>query len=728
TQSYLYHAYGLVFPLHLTRRDDDPDYLWDIYEESVPMSTYLVAFVVCDFANQTDSTGTVGVWARQDAIKSTNYALSIAPRILNYFERFFNISYPLDKLDMIALPDFSAGAMENFGLITYRETAMLYEEGISAISNKQRVATVIAHEISHQWFGNLVTIKWWNDLWLNEGFASYMEYLGVDAVEPSWMSMDLFVVGELQNVFALDALSSSHPISVEVANPDEINDIFDRISYGKGASIIRMMDHFLTSEVFRRGLNTYLKTMIFDSATQDDLWGYLTDEARKSGVFDGEMSVKEIMDTWTLQTGFPLITVARDYASGAIELHQQRFFIINQTVEEDKSPIWWIPVTFTTRSQLNFQNTTPTHWLRGEKSIVLEGVKIDPSDWIIVNVQQSGYYRVNYGEENWHKIVNELNNPKMYHSIAPSNRAQLIDDALNLARGGYLDYVIALDVTRYLRHETDYVPWKSALGGLTFIDSMLQKTGQYDTFRRYCISLLEKVYNEVGFEDVPGSSMLTVYKRVDILQFACSLGYSDCVDMSVQKFSMWIHEANPDVQNTVSSNLKNLIYCTAIKHGDLRIWDFAWERFRKTRVASEKEILLTALGCSREPWILIRYLDRSLSDAYGIRKQDVFRVFGAVSSSDIGQTIVFKYMRSNWEHIKEYLGSTMSNLNSILKYGTRRLNTRYELDELKRFADVHLKDSGRTVRQAIEKTEANIAWMERNFDVITEWLENVTTS
>lgn len=239
--------------------DGLPDYVLDVYQESVPMSTYLVAFVVSDFVNKTS--GNFAVWATSDAIHGASYALEIGPKILKFLENFFDIDYPLPKMDMIALPDFSAGAMENWGLITFRETTMLYDEGVSGNSNKQRVAIVVAHELAHQWFGNLVTPSWWSDLWLNEGFASYMEYLGVDAVEPSWKSMDQFVVNELQSVFSLDALSSSHQISVKVDNPDEINDIFDRISYGKGATIIRMMDHFLTTPIFKGGLTNYLKEM-----------------------------------------------------------------------------------------------------------------------------------------------------------------------------------------------------------------------------------------------------------------------------------------------------------------------------------------------------------------------------------------------------------------------------------------------------------------------------------
>ncbi len=162
---------------------------------------------------------------------------------------------------MIAIPDFSAGAMENWGLITYRETALLYKPGVSALTNKQRIAVVVSHELAHQWFGNLVTPSWWSDLWLNEGFASYVEYLGVEAVQPNMRLMEQFVSMDLQSVMRIDALESSHPISIPVGHPDEINEIFDRISYSKGASIIRMMDHFLTTETFRRGLTNYLNDL-----------------------------------------------------------------------------------------------------------------------------------------------------------------------------------------------------------------------------------------------------------------------------------------------------------------------------------------------------------------------------------------------------------------------------------------------------------------------------------
>lgn len=248
--------YNLFFLFLFGYSDNLPDYFWDEFEVSKPMSTYLVAFVVCDFHNLTD--GRVSVWTRPEAIESARYALEVAPKILTFFEKYFNIKYPLPKLDLIALPDFSAGAMENWGLVTFREVTMLHDEKISAPLNKQRVASIIAHEIVHQWFGNLVTPSWWSDLWLNEGFASYMEYVGANMTNPAWKVMDQFLCNEVQPVLILDSLASSHEISVHVQDPDSINEIFDRISYGKGAAIIRMMEHFLTTKVFRDGLHSYL--------------------------------------------------------------------------------------------------------------------------------------------------------------------------------------------------------------------------------------------------------------------------------------------------------------------------------------------------------------------------------------------------------------------------------------------------------------------------------------
>ncbi|KAK7793608.1 hypothetical protein R5R35_013591 [Gryllus longicercus] len=706
--------------------DGLPDYEWDHYGESVPMSTYLVAWAVTDFAARRD--GSFAVWARASALQQAAYSLHVGPRILRFYEQYFNISYPLPKVDMIALPDFAAGAMENWGLITYRETAMLYEQGVSTNSNKQSVATVVAHELAHQWFGNLVTPSWWTDLWLNEGFASYVEYLGVNAVEPTWKILEQFVSYDLQNVFALDALESSHPISIAVGHPDEINEIFDRISYGKGASIIRMMDHFLTTDVFKKGLHNYLKKWSYDSSTQNDLWQALTEQAHADGVLAADVTVKRIMDTWTLQTGFPVVTVTRDYDAGGATVTQERFLLRspeNGSAASSEGPVWWVPLTYTSADSPDFESTRPALWMRAERSVVLPALNASADHWLIFNIQETGFYRVNYDARNWALLAAALADRARFERVGVINRAQLLDDALALARAGRLDYATALGVTRYLAHELEFLPWKAAFNALGYLDSMLIKTGHYDKFKAYMLGLVQRLYEHTGFTDNPTDPQLTVYKRVNVLSWSCSLGLDDCVRHSVTLFQNWRSTPDPDANNPISPNLKNVVYCTALRVGGQEEWDFAWQRYLAANVGSERDLLLGALGCSRETWILSRYLEWAVTNKSGIRKQDAARVFGAVSSNVIGQRLAYAFLRSQWDRIREYLGASLFTINNIVRSCTRRINTQYELDDLAQFATVHRAELGtatRAVEQALEQAEANVRWMRRSYQPIVQWL------
>ncbi|XP_011497365.1 PREDICTED: aminopeptidase N [Ceratosolen solmsi marchali] len=701
-----------------------PTYVWDHFQRSVPMSTYLVAFMVADFEARHSESRNVSVWARKDALEQSDYSLQIGPKILDYYENYFQIKFPLPKIDMVALPDFSAGAMENWGLITYRETALLYQDGVSANGNKQRVAAVVAHELAHQWFGNLVTPSWWTDLWLNEGFASYVENIGIDAVEPSWKALEQFVVHDMQNVFAPDALESSHPITIEVDNPDEINEIFDRISYAKGASIIRMMDHFLTTEVFKRGLTNYLNAKAYKSADQDNLWHTLTKQAHKDEVLDKDITVKQIMDTWTLQTGFPVITVKRNYQDNTAVITQERFMLRNHS-KKGKSPLWWVPITYTTATKLNFNKTKPSTWMKVEKSINLDNVSDDPNEWVIFNLLETGYYRVNYDQKNWQAIIKHLKS-EGYKDIPTINRAQLLDDALNLARAGLLDYGTAMDVTSYLEQETEYLPWKAALSAIIYLDNMLVNVQGYDMFRKHCLKLLDNVYRNVSFKDDTNDPQLTVFTRADILTLACDLGQQDCVSNAVKQFQEWRASNNTSVSNPISPNLKSIIYCTAIRMGGESDWNFMWQQYLKSNVGSEKDLLLQALGCTRETWLLSRYLNWASSSNSFIRKQDMTRVFASVANNIIGQPIAFNFFRNKWNQLKEYLGTSFSSINGIIKASTNRINSKYELKDLVEFVNEHKEEFGsasRAAEQAIEHVEANIQWLERNHKKIYNWLK-----
>ena len=267
------------------------------------MSTYLLAIMVGEFeCVEAEAEGTqVRVWTTPGKKEQGRYALDVSCRLLSFYNNYFGIPYPLPKLDLIAIPDFAAGAMENWGAITYREVALLVDPAHSSAATKQRVAIIIAHEIAHMWFGNLVTMAWWNDLWLNEGFASWIEYKAVDHLFPEWDMWTQFIFSDTGPAMSLDGLKNTHPIEAVVKTPNEINELFDAISYSKGAAIIRMLEQFLGEETFRRGLVHYLSTHQYGNARTEDLWASLAQVSGKP--------VKEIMDTWTKQPGYPVVEV-----------------------------------------------------------------------------------------------------------------------------------------------------------------------------------------------------------------------------------------------------------------------------------------------------------------------------------------------------------------------------------------------------------------------------------
>lgn len=276
-------------------------------------------------------------------------------------------------------------------------------------------------------------------------------------------------------MFHLDSLKSSHQISIAVNNPDEINHIFDRISYGKGATIIRMMEHFLTLDVFRQGLANYLKEREYSSAEQDDLWSALTAQAHADMIFDKNMTVKEIMDTWTLQTGYPIVTATRNETS--LVLKQERFLIGGRT-EIDTNTLWWIPITYT----VQFDQAMSSVWMKAQPELVVD-LNRDLNFWLLLNINQTGYYRVNYDVSNWQMLIKQLNDKNGFKRLDPKNRAQLLDDALNLANAGYLDYDIAMNVTRYLVHEREYVPWKAAFNAFDFLYGIFSHSTKFYQFR-----------------------------------------------------------------------------------------------------------------------------------------------------------------------------------------------------------------------------------------------------
>ncbi|CAN7982366.1 unnamed protein product [Ixodes hexagonus] len=555
-------------------------------------------------------------------------------------------------------------------------------------------------------------MEWWDDLWLNEGFATYVEYLGVNVVQKDWGMLDQIVVNEVQAVMELDALKSSHPVSVPVHNPDEINENFDKISYSKGASIIRMMNYFLTEEIFRKGVTNYLNKRAYANARQDDLWEELT----LAQVQTPPVDVKKVMDTWTLQMGFPLVTVNRSYDQRTALLTQKRFLLDGSAMN---NTLWHIPITYTDSTRPNWNDTTPRLWLKDESVTISELPAA--SDWFIANVQEVGYYKVNYDEKNWNLLITQL--LTKHTDIHESNRAQLLDDILDLARAGVVDYGLALKATEYLPQETEYIPWDAAFSNLNFLSHMLDTKEVYGKWMKYVLTLIKPNYDRLTWNEDEGESVLTSYLRADTYAYACKYNEKSCVDRAVAFLRSWRNDSQG--LNPVPPNFRSFVYCTAIANGDYDDWEFLWKTYNKTTDASEKSKILSSLGCSKEPWILTSFLDKVLTPDSGVRRQDGVAVFSSVGRSVYGRCIAFNFLLSNWDKLHKLYAGGAFTLPQLFSTATGNIRTRFELDQLKAFYNKNKKTVSsveRTYRQTIEKAEFNMRWMDDNYEKIRDWL------
>ncbi|KAL6107437.1 anpep [Pungitius sinensis] len=691
------------------------------FEPTKKMSTYLLAFIVSDFdfINNTIDGVLIRIFARKPAIDAGQggYALNKTGLILKFFEKYYNSSYPLPKSDQIALPDFNAGAMENWGLITYRETALLYDEAFSSNSNKQRIATIIAHELAHMWFGNLVTLRWWNDLWLNEGFASYVEYLGAHEAEPNWNLTELIVLSDVHRVFAIDALASSHPLSSkeeDIQKPAQISELFDAISYSKGASVLRMLSDFLTEDVFRAGLMTYLGKFAYGNAVYTDLWNQLQMAVDESGTQLPD-TVKNIMNTWVLQMGFPVVTI--DTTSGVVS--QEHFLLDPDSNVTAVSPFkyeWIVPIKW-----MKTRDVQEPQWLR-KKSAKINEMKASGSDWVLANLNVVGYYRVNYDLDNWNRLVEVLSTN---HELIPViNRAQLVDDAFNLARAKIISTVLALDTTKYLINEREYMPWESALSNLDFFYLMFDRNEVYGPMQNYLrkqVTPLFEYYKEmtVNWTNIPVGH-LDQYNQVNAISLACRTGLEECQNLSKEWFNQWMMKKN----NTIPPNLRSTVYCNAIAAGGTKEWEFAWSQFVQATIAIEADKLRSALACTKQPWLLNRFLEYTLEPDL-IRKQDATSTIVYIANNVVGQSLAWDFVRARWSYIfAEYGGGSFS-FSNLINGVTKRFSTEFELQQLKQFkAENNVIGFGSgtlAVEQSIERTVSNIKWITENKENVLNW-------
>jgi len=435
-------------------------WVWDSFATTPVMPTYLLALAIQDFEGVIGD-GNVTIWANKEDIEAGfgAYSQDIGPRIIDFYGSTFNMPYSLPKMDMVSVPK-KGGAMENWGLILYSFSTLLYDEGNPDVERKWRVLEVVAHELAHQWFGNLVTMDWWDQTWLNEGFASYVSHLGADAIDPDMNSWGRLLTHRTFQVMKDDSSEQSWAMSDAVQSRGDIHRKFGSITYSKGASVIRMMESILTMDTFIKGMSSYLAALQYGNAVEEDLFLHLEAAGLEDGQWPGTYvnapSFEDSMKTWTNQAGYPLVTVEKELIEGK-PYYKLRQSWYRDNFDNSTDKLWDIPINAVAVEDptSNWDDTRPTTWLTDE-TLTIPSPSLGYSGPIVLNKKGTGYYRINYDEENWLLLAETLMTD--HHAIHPLNRAQLVCDAITLARTGQLSVTVKDLVLAYMEKEDEFAP------------------------------------------------------------------------------------------------------------------------------------------------------------------------------------------------------------------------------------------------------------------------------
>ncbi|XP_029072251.1 leucyl-cystinyl aminopeptidase isoform X1 [Monodon monoceros] len=666
----------------------------DEFSESVKMSTYLVAFVVGELKNLSqDINGTlVSIYAVPEKIGQVHHALETTVKLLEFYQNYFEIQYPLKKLDLVAIPDFEAGAMENWGLLTFREETLLYDNNTSSVVDKKLVTKIIAHELAHQWFGNLVTMQWWNDVWLNEGFATFMEYFSLEKIFGELSSYEDFLDARFKTL-KKDSLNSSHPISsLSVQSSEQIEEMFDSLSYFKGASLLLMLKTYLSEDVFQHAIVLYLHNHSYASIHSDDLWDSFNEVSNKT------LDVRKMMKTWTLQKGFPLVTVQR---KGKELLVQQERFSLNMKPEiqpSDASSLWHIPLSYVT-DEGNYSKYRSVSLL-DKKSVVInltEEVK-----WIKVNTDMTGYYIVHYADNNWEALIKQLKIDP--YVLSDKDRASLINNIFELAGLGKVPLQRAFDLIDYLRNETCTAPITEALFQTELIYN-LEELGHMDLASKLVtkvFKLLQRQIQQQTWTDEGSPSVREL--RSALLDFACTHSLENCSTAAMKLFNDW-------VASNGTQSLPTDVMTTVFKVGAKteRGWSFLLSKYASIGSEAEKNKILEALASSEDVRKLY-WLMKSSLDGDTIRTQKLSFIIRTVGRHFPGHLLAWDFVKENWSKLvqKFHLGSYT--IQSIVAGSTHLFSTKAHLSEVQAFFENQSEATLRLrcVQEALEVIQLNI--------------------
>lgn len=667
------------------------------------MSCYLAALIVGNFEYvEGEADGIpIRVYGTPGKKELGRFALESAEHVLSYYDKYFNIKYPYGKLDLVGLPDFSAGAMENTGCITFREVLLQVDEKQGSVALKKTIASVIAHEMAHQWFGDLVTMKWWDDVWLNEGFATWMSSKPLGAWKPEW-NFNLDDVSDNGATLNTDSLVNTRPIHQAAETPGQIEELFDGIAYGKAAAVLRMLEAYLGEETFRAGVNAYIQRYQYANASASDFWDA---QARTS-----KKPVDKIMPTFVNQAGAPIIDV-KSQCSGSstfVTVNQRRYYYDHEKFRVPKDELWEVPLCM----KGSAGGASKCELLTEKQgSFTLPGC----STWVLADAGATGYYRVGYQPETVRELAHDAES-----KLSAAERIGLLTDVWASVRAGREPVGDYLALAQGMAADRNRAVLEDALTRLNYIGEYLVNSNDRDSYRSWLRAYLRPILNDVGWDPKQGESD---EQRTMRARLFTSLGY-DARDPEVLAQARKISDAalaNPElVDRELAASALRLAALT----GDLAFYDKLLTTLKNAKAPEEYYNALFALPHFDDPKLMQRTLAFAISP--DVRSQDALGLITAVMQKPAGEKMAWDFVLSHWDAVQKAGGPFAS---AQIVAATDWFCDPQMRDQLEEFYAAHkIEAAERTYRQSIEFIDNCIDLRTQQEPQLASWLGEHNTA
>ena len=661
--------------------EENNDSLTTTFEKTPQMSSYLLAFVIGELhkkSARTKSGVEVNVWATPAQNENTlNFALDIATRSIDFYDEYFGVKYPLPKSDHVALPDFSSGAMENWGLITYRESCLLADPELTPESSRRFIATVIAHELSHQWFGNLVTMQWWNDLWLNESFANMMEYVAIDALHPEWRMWEDFATNEVTAALRRDSLDGVQSVQADVNHPDEISTLFDpAIVYAKGGRLLVMVRKLIGEEAFRAGLKSYFEKFAYKNTVGNDLWQELESASGQP--------IVNLMNAWISQPGLPVVSVSNSHDTAI--LSQERFFIGEH---QPSDALWPIPLFANQPLDVKILNQKETT-VSIEKPLQL-------------NCGLSAHFITKYDESTREYLLKNIT------ELPTLDKICILQDATILARAGFENSASLLPLALSLKTETNEKVFGMAAGALTELRKFVDDNdAARDSLKKISGEFARATFEELGWNEKAGESDDDRERRTTALSL---MMYSEDKEI--------LHEAKTRFDNNKLENLpaeiRALLISANVRHFETpEMIENLFVAYKNTPSNDLQNDIAIGLTSTKNPETAEKILT-NIKDSNIIRPQDASRWFVYLIRTRESRQIAWNWLKENWTWVEDTFGEDKS-YDDFIRYAATALLTTDELDNFRQFFEPmeNIPALARTIKLGITEISARVELIERD--------------